>query len=422
MSFELNSEGVALFLKDLTWNDVRSLCEHLGVQEARLKEIEELHTCTGERVQQSISAWIKSDPDASWAKITSALRAVNQSVLATSLNVGENDVAAIDSSGSTCNKICRLSTAEEFHDRLLQDVKIGMTRQPRWIPSKYRYDKEGSLLFESIIEQPEYYLNRVETEILQSHAKEILQLTNPDEVIELGSGSSKKTRVLIEAMHLTGCRRYVPIDISENALQEATDDLTTDYDWLEVEGKIGDYDHDLSRLRRKGRRLLVIMGTTVGNYTSKKECAEFLLQLKAIMEKGDALLVGIDLLKEVSLIASAYNDEAGANAKFKLRVLDILNREVDSNFEVEDFEHVSNWNAEKSAMESLLRARRDMSISIRSLQMVVAFTKGDEILVGISCKYTYDEFIQELSAVGLKVSASYTDRAEKYGMFVACAV
>ena len=327
-----------------------------------------------------------------------------------------------DAASLSKTKICRLSTADEFRERMLNAIRMGMERRPRWIPSKYRYDEEGSALFESIIQQPEYYVNRVETQILSDHAEEILKLTNPDEIIELGSGSSKKTRALIEAMHFTTCRRYVPIDISESALQEAADVLTSDYDWLEVEGHIGDYDHDLSRIRRKGRRLFAMFGTTVGNYISKEECTKFLEKMRASMNKEDALLVGIDLLKDVSLLTSAYNDVSGANAKFKIRVLEILNREVDSNFVVEHFEYLVRWNTEKSAMESILCARQDMTVSIQSLQMEIHFSKGDEIIVGISCKFTHEEFKQVLTGVGFEVPASYTDSAERYGVFIASAV
>lgn len=334
-------------------------------------------------------------------------------------------IAAITESKSVSParaKICRLTSAEEFRERMENDVKFGLSLPHRWIPSKYRYDAEGSLLFERIIEQPEYYPNRAETAILQERAETILKLTNPDELIELGSGSSKKTRLLIEAMCVTECRRYVPIDISEGALSEAADKLTSEYDWLGIQSQVGDYDHDLPKIRRNGRRLLAIFGTTVCNYRSKPECIKFVEKIKGVMNKGDSLLVGIDLLKDVSLISAAYNDKAGANAKFKLRVLDILNREVGSNFCVQDFEHVPRWNPDKCAMESLIIAQKDFTVSIPSLQMEIPFSVGDEILVGISCKFTKEEFARELTGIGLKVTACFTDSADRYGLFVACAV
>lgn len=417
----LNSDDVSLILKDLSWSDVKTLSERLGVPDAALSTIEEENSTLDQRISKAMRTWIESDAEASWPKVISALGALKHYALATSLEVGKISVRK-DAVSLSRTKICRLSTADEFHERMLNDIKMGMERRPRWIPSKYRYDEEGSALFESIIQRPEYYVNRVETEILSDHAEEILKLTNPDEIIELGSGSSKKTRALIEAMHLTSCRRYVPIDISESALQEAADILNADYDWLEVEGHIADYDHDLPRIRRKGRRLFAMFGTTVGNYISRQECTKFLEKMRASMNEGDALLVGIDLLKDVSLLTSAYNDVGGANAKFKIRVLEILNREVDSNFVVQDFEYFVRWNTEKSAMESMLRARKDMAVSIRALQMEVRFSKGDEIIVGISCKFTPEEFKEMLTGVGFEVPASYTDSGGRYGVFVASAV
>ena len=323
---------------------------------------------------------------------------------------------------STRTEICRLTTVQEFRERMERDVKFGLSLPRKWIPSKYRYDAEGSLLFERIIEQPEYYPNRAETAILRENAESIMKLTNPEELIELGSGSSKKTRALIEAMHLTDCRRYVPIDISESALCETARMLTSDYAWLEVHGQIGDYDHDLPRIRRNGRRLMAIFGNTICNYTSKRECIGLVEKMRSVMVKGDTLLLGMDILKDVSLITPAYDDKAGANANFKIRVLEILNREVGSNFRREDFSYVSRWNSEKCAVESLLSARKDVTASIPSLQMELAFSAGEEILVGISCKFTKDEFARELNEIRLSVLGCYTDSAKRYGVFVARAM
>ena len=321
-------------------------------------------------------------------------------------------------------QVCELTTPHEFRQRMEDDVRYGLTLPQRWIPSKYRYDEKGSVLFERIIEQPEYYPAVAENEILAAQSENIMRLTNPDELIELGSGSSKKTRGLIEAMLVTGsCRRYTPIDISEGVIREAGEALTRDYDWLQVQGQVGDYDHDLGRIRRNGRRLFAIFGTTVCNYTSKAECMEFVKKIKAVMTKGDSLLVGIDLLKDVSVIESCYTDQAGANARFKLRVLDILNREVRSDFRKQDFRLSMRWNPDKSAIESLLVSQVDLTASIPSLGLdELKFSAGDEILVGISCKFSKEEFAQELTAVGLEVVACYTDSADGYGVYVASAI
>ena len=320
-------------------------------------------------------------------------------------------------------EVCELTTPQEFRRRMEDDVRYGLTLPQRWIPSKYRYDKEGSVLFERILEQPEYYPERAETEILAAHSEKIMRLTSPDELVELGSGSSKKTRGLIEAMRTTGpCRRYTPIDISEGAIREAAEALTRDYDWLQVQGQVGDYDHDLARIRRNGRRLFAIFGTTVCNYRSKAECMEFVKKIRAVMSKGDSLLIGIDLLKDVSVIESCYTDQTGASARFKVRILDILNREVGSDFRKQDFELSVRWNQEKLAIESLLLTKRDLKASIPSLGLELSFSTGDEILVGISCKFSKEEFSRELTAAGLEVAACYTDSTDGFGVFVASVI
>ena len=318
--------------------------------------------------------------------------------------------------------ICRLSPPQDFTAVLMRDVKVGLSHQPCWLPPKYRYDAEGSRICEQMAEAPEYYVNRAETEILMERSKEIMQFVDPDELVELGSGSSITTRCLIEAMPSTGCHRYAPLDISETALHQAADALTADYDWLEINGYLGDFDTDLPKLKRNGRRLVAIFGNSIGNYNliSKTERAEFLAKLGGTLEKGDALLLGVDLVKATPLLLSAYSDSMGLNKQFNLRTLDVVNRELDANFPLEHFQYVCRWDAEKVAILSLLQAQREMKISIRAIPLEMNFVKGDEILVGISCKFTREHISQELAAVGLKVTAWYTDSAEQYGLLIAC--
>ena len=318
--------------------------------------------------------------------------------------------------------IRRLSPPQDFRTALIRDVKRGLSSHPRWFPAKYRYDEEGSQLCEKITETPEYYLTRTEIEILTKHAKEIMQLVSPDELVELGSGSSTKTRILIEAMHSTGCRRYSPLDISETALQEAVDALTADYDWLEVNGQLGDFDTDLPRLQRKGKRLVAFLGSNLSshNLVSNTERAEFLANLGSIMEKGDALLLGVDLIKDIPIILSAYNDSMGLNRKFKLNALHVINVNLDADFVIADFEYVTRWDSEKSAVISSLQAQRDVTVTIKAISLEVNFRKGDEIVVGVSCRFSREQITKELADVGLKVTAWYTDSAERYGLLVAC--
>ena len=317
--------------------------------------------------------------------------------------------------------IHRLSPRKDFKTALVRDVKFGLSQKPPLIPPKYRYDAEGSRICELIADTPEYYLTRIETEILREHAMDIMRLVAPHELVELGSGYSTKTRILIEAMRSTGCYRYAPLDISESALREAADALTADYTWLKVKGQIGDFDTDLPKLRKNGKRLIALLGTSIGNYNlaSKTERERFLSQIGAIMTQGDALLLGIDLVKHVPDILKAYDDSKGFNKRFKLRTLDIINRELNANFTVADFEYVCRWDDERSAVLSSLQAQCSMKISISSIPLQMDFAKGDEIFVGISCKFTRKQITQELAAVDLDVGAWYTDRDERYAVLVA---
>lgn len=314
--------------------------------------------------------------------------------------------------------IQQLSQPQDFRAELERDVRIGFTSQPKVIPAKYHYDEIGSMSFEKITELPEYYLTRAETEILTKQAKDIMKLVVPDELVELGSGSSTKTRLLIEAMHATGGNRYVPIDISETALRQAAETLNADYEWLQVDGNIGDYHTDLQRLRRKGRRLLTFIGSSLGNYKAAAR-RELLQQMGAVLKSGDAMLIGVDLVKDMKTMVLAYDDSAGETSHFNLNLLTMINRELDADFEVQHFKHLPRWNAEVSAVESWLQAQREMTVTIGALDMKIKLAEGEQIHVETSCKFTREGITQELSDVGLKVVKWYTDSAEQFGLLVA---
>ena len=315
--------------------------------------------------------------------------------------------------------IRQLSPQQDISTELERDIRTGLGSRPLSIPSKYHYDKDGSVLFEDITRLPEYYLTRVETEILTQRAQDIMQLVVPDELVELGSGSSTKTRLLLEAMHCTGGNRYVAIEISETALCQAAEALSADYKWLEVDGYVGNYHTDLPRLQWRGRRLLTFLGSSLGNYLPGSR-HEFLKLMGDVLKPGDALLLGVDLVKDEKTLVSAYDDTMGVTARFNLNVLEMLNRELDADFQVENFVHTACWNQERSGVESYLVAQRDMTVSIRALDMKIAFAEGEKIQTEISCKFTREGITQELDEVGLKVEQWYTDKAARYGLLVAC--
>ena len=314
--------------------------------------------------------------------------------------------------------ISHLSQPQDFRAELESDIRVSLAAQTRFIPSKYHYDETGSALFEDITRLPEYYLTRAETRILRQCAAQIMELVVPDELVELGSGSSTKTRLLLEAMHVIGGNRYVPIEISESALYQAAEALSGDYDWLHIEGYVGNYQNDLPLLHRRGRRLLTFLGSSLGNYTTQVR-GEFLGQVGHTLRPGDALLLGVDLVKDEETMVRAYNDSAGVTARFNTNTLEMLNRELGADFDVDSFSHRPVWNAEKSGVESFLVAERDMTVSIPAVGMTIQLAKGERIFTEISCKFTRENVTQELNEVGLEVAQWYTDSEEMYGLLVA---
>ena len=312
-----------------------------------------------------------------------------------------------------------LSAPQDYREELTKAVRIGMTSTPKWFPTKYMYDKEGAALFEQITKEPHYYVYRVETEILTKYAGDIMQAVTSDELVELGSGSSAKTRLLLEAMHSTGCCRYVPLEISEAILLKATDSLTQEYDWLHIDVNIGDFDTDLPKLPRNGRRLIALLGNTVGNFKTIRERQEFLKKLSAVMITGDALLLGIDLVKDEEKIIAGYSDKNGLRRKLALRALRIMNGELGADFREENFACQRIWNRELCALQMSVVAVQEANVSIGDLQLDIEFSKGEEIILGFSTKFTKKGVTQELADAGLSVIGWYTDSFEQYAMVLA---
>ena len=319
-------------------------------------------------------------------------------------------------------QVSYLSPPQDFRGMLLEDVNTAFSKKPYWLPCKYRYDEEGSRLCEELTKTPEYYLARAEIDILREKAKELMQLIDPVEVIELGSGYSTKTRIIIEAMkYTTKCRHYTPFEISEAALREAANTLTLEYDWLEVCGLLGDYDKDLPLIPRKvtGPRLIAFFGNTIGNYASQVERVKFFSNLKAIMVKGDAVLIAMDLVKDPSILCNAYKDSMGFNKAFNLRPLAVINNELESNFILNDFAVQIRWDAKQSAVVTALEAGKEMIITSSAIPLKLKLSKGDEIIVGISHKFNRAQVSKEIASVGLEVHQWYTDTSERVAMLLA---
>jgi L-histidine N-alpha-methyltransferase len=318
----------------------------------------------------------------------------------------------------TLPKMTRLSPQADRAEQLASDVREGLGATPKWLPPKYFYDARGSELFEEITRLPEYYLTRAEHEILEGITDGLAERLRPAELVELGSGSSRKTRLLLEAMHRhRGGRRYAPLDVSADALEGAAAALTSSYPWLEFEGFVGDFTADLPRVPRHGRRLLAFLGSTIGNL-DPGERAALLDAVAAALRPDDRFLLGVDLVKDPKVLQAAYDDGAGVTAEFNRNMLGVLNRELDAGIPVDAFEHVAVYDADQARIEMRLRALRDLTVTFPTLELEVGFAAGEELRTEISSKFTREGVEGELAAAGLRLESWHTDAAQRF----ACAV
>jgi L-histidine Nalpha-methyltransferase len=303
---------------------------------------------------------------------------------------------------------------------LRADVRAGLREPPRTLPPKWFYDKVGSDLFSEITRLPEYYPTRAEAEILRTRADAIALSTGAATVIELGSGSSEKTRLLLDALTRHGTlRRYVPVDVSADALADAARALIEDYPDLTVHGVVADFTEHLHLLpETPGPRLMVFLGGTIGNL-EPADRAVFLRAVRDGLRPGDHLLLGTDLVKSPSVLVPAYDDAAGVTARFNRNVLAVINRELDADFDVESFEHVAIWDDREQWIEMRLRARGPQQVYIAEIDLHVALADGEEIRTEISAKFTADRVRAELGTAGLGVRHWWTDAAGRFALSLA---
>lgn len=271
---------------------------------------------------------------------------------------------------------------------LRADVLHGLTRTPKTLPPKWFYDAYGSELFEKITELPEYYPTRAEREILIRRAPEIAATTGARTLVELGSGSSEKTRYLLDA--LPGLHTYVPVDVSESALTQAGHALIEEHPGLDVHALIADFTGGLALPGTPGPRLVAFLGGTIGNLLPTERAA-FLTSVRALLSPGDALLLGTDLVKDESVLVAAYDDAAGVTAEFNKNVLAVVNRELGADFDPDTFDHVALWDTEQEWIEMRLRSRTAQTVKIPALDLAVDFADGEELRTEVSAKFREEE-------------------------------
>jgi L-histidine N-alpha-methyltransferase len=293
---------------------------------------------------------------------------------------------------------------------LADDVLDGLTRPLKELPPKHLYDARGSELFDAICELPEYYQTRTERLILETNADDIVARTGAVELVELGSGSATKTRVLLDAMAAAGTlRRYVPVDVSATTVHAVAELFVSEYEGLSVHGVVGDFERHLSHLPEPaGPRLVPFLGGTIGNFPPGSR-RRFLRGLGKVLGPDGHILLGTDLVKDPRVIEAAYDDSAGVTAQFNLNVLHVLNRELGANFDVDAFEHVAFFDRRREWIEMRLRAIEPQQVRVEALDLDVEFAAREELRTEISAKFTPDRLRADLAAAGLELVEFYTD-------------
>jgi L-histidine N-alpha-methyltransferase len=309
--------------------------------------------------------------------------------------------------------------AADLRAALLNDARTGLTASPKWLPPKWFYDKRGSELFEEITELPEYYPTRAEREALAERAADIAAITGAKTLVELGAGSSEKTRLLLDALHRQGTlARFVPLDVSESVLRAAARATDADYPDLEVHAIVADFTTHLDQIPASDGRLVAFLGGTIGNLMPA-ERARFLACLRDTLHPGEWLLLGTDLVKDVDTLVAAYDDSAGVTAEFNRNVLLVLNRELGADFDPEAFAHVALWDADREWIEMRLRAERDMVVRVAALDLDVAFAAGEELHTEISAKFRREVVSAELMTAGFRAMHWWTDPAGRFALSLA---
>jgi L-histidine Nalpha-methyltransferase len=299
---------------------------------------------------------------------------------------------------------------------LRADARAGLTASPKVLPPKWFYDEEGCRLFDEITRLPEYYPTRSERVILARHAGDIAARTSADTLVELGSGTSEKTRLLLEALSAHGSlRRFVPFDVSEPTLRDAASAIEVEYPGVDVHAVVGDFERHLDRLPGGGTRLVAFLGSTIGNLDPDGR-ARFYRSIAAGLAPDDALLLGTDLIKDPRRLEAAYDDSAGVTAAFNRNVLSVLNRELAADFAPERFAHIARWNPAEEWIEMHLRSQGTQTVRVHELDLRVEFADGEKMRTEISAKFRRERVEAELAAAGLALAAWWTDPAGDFAL------
>jgi L-histidine N-alpha-methyltransferase len=304
-------------------------------------------------------------------------------------------------------------------DELRKDVRDGLTADPKWLSPKYFYDALGSELFEQITVLPEYYPTRTERALLEEHALDVAEATGSTMLIELGSGSSEKTKILLSAGVKHGSlETYVPQDVSVTALEGAIEQISHEFPALEVHGIVSDFTDTLHNLPSGQARTIAFLGGTLGNLIPE-ERREFLGAIADALDSGEHLLLGVGLVIDPDVLVPAYDDAAGVTAKFNRNVLSVINSRLGGNFDPDAFEHVALWNAEQEWIEMRLRANAPQEVYLADLDLHVHFDAGEDLRTEISAKFRPEGITEELAAAGFGVEHLWSDADSRFALILA---
>jgi len=301
-------------------------------------------------------------------------------------------------------------------EQLAADVTSGLTSTPKALEPKYFYDARGSRLFDEITRLPEYYPTRAERSILEARAAEIARLTGARTLVELGSGTSEKTRLLLAALRDGGSlQRFVPFDVDPAVLEQASVQVAGEFPGLDVAPVVGDFEQHLGELPGGTGRLLAFLGSTIGNLEPGVR-ARFLADVRTTLAEGDHFLLGTDLVKSQERLVAAYDDSRGVTAEFNKNVLAVLDRELGADFDPDAFEHVAVWDPEREWIEMRLRSLRDQAVHVADLDLTVRFAEGEEMRTEVSAKFTPERIRDELASAGLRLTHLWTDEAGDFAL------
>jgi L-histidine N-alpha-methyltransferase len=299
------------------------------------------------------------------------------------------------------------------------DVRAGLTKPFKELSPRYFYDERGSELFEQITELAEYYPTRCERAILEQRSAEICSAAGaPATLIELGSGSAAKTRVLLDAMADAGClSAYAPVDISEQITRDTAEAVAAEYG-ITVRGLVCDYERDLERIPLEGPRVIAFLGGTIGNFEPQQR-ASFLSRVANLLGAEDHFLLGTDLVKDRATLEAAYNDSAGVTAEFNKNALSVLNHRLGADFDLDAFEHVAFWDPENLWMDIRLRSLARQVVNFPALDLAVSFARGEEMRTEISTKFAREGLTGIYAEAGLELTDWWTDPEGRFGLSLA---